>query len=265
MNGESGAPAHQSHTKILHDERSHRVNPPADVRMQPKIFARSLPWFTTALLICLTAPLEANWRGGVEGGTEIRKSGAATRLTLTLSNDSRPLSQYINADWIRDASGGNGYRLGYVPRYWFNDTLYGFAEGRFRVDEPIGVESEARVLTGAGLLWTPAENAYVSAEAGVGGRRLELNNLFTDTEITTEALGVLRASTAIQFLGAFKADASADIAGSSEGVDGITEAGISVLIPGGSLRYALQTRWLNLDSGDTARISETFISYGYRF
>jgi hypothetical protein len=218
-----------------------------------------------ALLLITASTASAEWQGGIEGGTEIRESGAATRLTLTLSNNVRPLSHHISADWIRDASGGNGYRIGYLPRYWITDTIYGFAEGRYRVDEPIGITGEARLLTGAGLLWTPAKNAVVSAEAAIGGRRLELDNIFGNDTVESEALGVLRAGASISLLGAVKLDTTADIAGSADRVDGITEAGISVLIPGGSLRYAVQSRWLNIDGGDTTRVSESFISYGYRF
>jgi len=156
-----------------------------------------------ALLLITASTASAEWQGGIEGGTEIRESGAATRLTLTLSNNVRPLSHHISADWIRDAT--------------------------------------------------------------IGGRRLELDNIFGNDTVESEALGVLRAGASISLLGAVKLDTTADIAGSADRVDGITEAGISVLIPGGSLRYAVQSRWLNIDGGDTTRVSESFISYGYRF
>ncbi len=150
-----------------------------------------------ALLLSLTAALlapssaVADWDGGIQGGAVIRNGVQSNRLRLSLTNDVRPLSHYLYADWIIN-SGDDSYEAGYRPRYWFTDVFYSFGELTFRTDKAIGVDRETTESLGLGyqLLNTQTQSAFV--EVAAGARQLTFSD--TNLEDLSQPFGRARAS-----------------------------------------------------------------------
>lgn len=215
---------------------------------------------STALLI---QPVSAEWTGGVEGGTVVRDSGSATRLRLVLRNDTRPLSHYMYAEWLRASAGGNSYSIGYNPRYWFNRTYYTFGESEFRVEQAFGIDQEVRLLGGVGGQFLNTEQQSLFMEVGVGGRSIE----FSDAdEASNEALGVARLGYFRTFFDAVKIDLNLSSSRSSEEIDQATgEIGLSLRIPNGVVRVAHRSRYQKVGDNDALTDDDSFVSFGYSF
>ena len=203
----------------------------------------------------------AEWDGGIEGGSTISDSGSSTRLRLKLTNLDRPLSQYIYADWIRSDSGQNSYEVGYKPRYWFTDQLYLFGEGRLGVDKPLLIERDVFILGGAGYQLFYTQQSSLWAELGVGARTTKFeNNTDADDTLTLVRAGYH------QILGELlRLELEGDIYSGEETVESTAEAGLSIRIPGGSLKYSYRVRQRKPDGGTTSRTSDSYLSFGYGF
>ncbi|MFK7859425.1 MAG: DUF481 domain-containing protein [Granulosicoccus sp.] len=238
-------------------------------------FKRRSRWASTryfvlsqCLGICLlwlffVHPAAAEWTGGIEGGTVVRDTGNATRLRLVLRNSTRPLSQYLYAEWLNSGSERNSYSVGYNPRYWLNDTYYTFGESRFRVDEALNIDQEIELLAGMGgqFLTNAQQSLYV--ELGVGGRSIGFDG-FEDA--LNEALGVVRLGYFRSFADTVKFDLSADGGLSSEDVtEANGEIGLSLRIPNGAIRVAYRSRYLQVGDQESLTDNDSFVSFGYSF
>ena len=113
------------------------------------LFRQPVRALVVVLASLCPAVANAEWNGGVEGGTVVSDGESATRIRGRLDEDSRPLTHSLYADWL-NYGGGNGYRVGYVPRYWFDEKLYLFGEAEGRVDRPLRIERGALLLGGVG-------------------------------------------------------------------------------------------------------------------
>lgn len=213
--------------------------------------------------LMLAQPVNAEWTGGVEGGTVVRDSGAATRLRLVLRNDARPFSQYVYAEWLRSNASGNSYSVGYNPRYWFNQTYYTFGESEYRVDKTFGIDSEITLITGLGGQFLKSAQQSLFVELGVGGRSIQF--LEAD-DAQNETLGVARLGYFRTFADSVKFDLSLSSSRSSEDIDQATgEVGLSLRIPSGSLRVAYRSRYQKVGDNDSISDDDTFVSFGYSF
>ena len=218
-----------------------------------------------ALVVAVfVVPADASdWRGGVEGGTVVGESGSQTRLRFNLSNDTRPLTHQIYAEWLRGQDGKDGYSVGYNPRYWFGRTYYLFGESRLRTDEAFAIDREILLLAGAGARIIESDTQALFAEIGLGSRRLEFE---MQDEATTQGLGVARLGYFRVLADLFKVDL--DVSG-VVGEDDITEyngeAGVSMRIPSGAIRYAYRTRSIKIGDNDAVTDDSSYLSFTYGF
>lgn len=205
---------------------------------------------------------EAEWSGGVEGGTVVDSSGNQTRLRLTLSNNARPFSQYIYAEWLSGNNGEDGYAVGYNPRYWLTDTYYVFGESKYRVDKAFDIDQEIRLLAGLGGQFINSDEQGLYVELGLGSTSIE----FTSQSETSQGLGLARLGYFRQVADIVKLDL--ELYGSrseDELTEFNSEAGISLRIPGGAIRYAYRTRSIRIADEDRVSVSDSFVSYTYGF
>ena len=208
------------------------------------------------------APAGADWQGDIEAGTQIRDGNAATRLRGTLFEDSRPFTQTLYAEWVRDSADGDEYRIGYLPRYWLASRIYALGETRLRVDEPLGVDSEIRALIGVGAELIVRRDAALNLETGVGAVATRF-----DADIDDDRSGYLmaRGYGYRVFAERFRIDAGADVERSERVTDLHAEIGVALSIATGSIRYAVQTRRIDIDETGSASSTRGYLSFGYRF
>lgn len=216
-----------------------------------------------AIVVGCQSSALAEWTGGVEGGTVLRDSNTASRLRLTLRNNERPLSHYLYAEWLRFDGAGNDLAIGYNPRYWFDETYYVFGESSYRTVNTLGIDRDLTVISGVGGQFINDNIQTLFAEVGVGGRSLEFDE---SEEAFTETLGVARLGYNRVFADSFRFDVSFRTTASSEDVnEAISEVGLSVRVPNGSIRAAYRNRYFQ--SGDAESISDgdTLLSFGLGF
>jgi len=216
------------------------------------------------LSLGLSQTASADWSGGIEGGTVLNSDGGSSnRLRLKLTNNARPLSHYIFADWLREGT-GNSYEVGYKPQYWFGEALYLFGEATVKQDKPRSIDRSLFGLTGVGIQFLEGENHSLFAELGAGYRTTEFDNGSEDDSDTT-AIARAGFQQILADLVSLEIDADTNV---SEGLTSSkAEAGIAVRIPGGSVKYSYRTRRLDVD-GDplgAQTTSESFLSFGYGF
>ncbi len=212
-------------------------------------------------LLLWQIPLFAGWSGGIEGGTVLRDEGNSTRLRLKLTNDNRPLNHYIYADWIRSTAGNDSYEAGYKPRFWFNETLYVFGDGRVRVDKVLSIDNEKLLLAGAGAQFISTEQQSLWAELGAGKR----DTKFVNGANSTETLGVLRMGfyQVLQDLIRFELDLNA-VKGEAL-TETQAEAGVSVRTAGGAIKFSYRIRRFTPETGPAIEDSDTSVSFNYSF
>jgi putative salt-induced outer membrane protein YdiY len=203
----------------------------------------------------------ADWSGDVEGGTVVSDSGNQTRLRLTLSNDVRPFTHQIYAEWLRGAENADGYQLGYNPRFWFQDNYYLFGEGRLRVDELFEIEREVLVLAGVGGQFLSSDTQSLYAELGLGSQMIE----FESDEETTRGLGIARLGFFKSLVDAFKVDLELSGTVSDDISELKSEVGLSLRVPSGAIRYAYRTRSFKVGDNETVTDDDSFISFTYGF
>ncbi len=213
----------------------------------------------------LATTANAQWTGGLEGGTVIGDSRqASTRLRGVLRNDTRPLSHYIFAEWIDGNDAGDSYSLGYNPRFWFSQTNYAFGESRFRIEQSLGIDREFKLIGGVGSQLINEQTRSLFVEAGVGGRSITFDDLDDDT--TTEGLAVARLGGHQTIADAVKLDLSLSGTQSSDDVLELdAEVGLSVRIGGGAVRVGYRGRSIKVGDFDSVSDDDTFVSFNYGF
>ncbi len=206
----------------------------------------------------------ADWSGGIEGGTALSGDGGnATRLRLKLSNNEKPLSHYVYADWIRDDLGSN-FEVGYKPRYWFGEALYLFGEARARQDKPRLIDRELFGLTGVGVDFLRTENRSLYAELGVGYRTTEFDSAL-NLEDDDDTVGVARAGFQQILLDLLSLELEGNSTVGDQVSRSVAEASIAVRIPGGVIKYSYRTQRNEIGEGDAVTSSDSFVSFNYGF
>ncbi len=126
---------------------------------------------TLAVAMLSPSVAKAEWSGGLSGGAVIRDGAQSNRIRLSLSNDTRPLSHHIYADWIQ-SRGEDSYELGYRPRYWVTEKLYGLVDLSFRTDPVININRETTEAIGVGYQFLGNSQQSAVAEVAVGARQI---------------------------------------------------------------------------------------------
>ncbi|MFK7992853.1 MAG: DUF481 domain-containing protein [Granulosicoccus sp.] len=227
-------------------------------------FSKNCQWLAVFLMsVLLSGSAMAEWTGGIEGGTVVRDSGNATRLRVVLSNNTRPLSQYIYAEWLRSGAERNSYSVGYNPRYWLNNTYYTFGESEVRVDDFLGIDQELRLLAGLGGQFLNSAEQALYIELGVGGRSIEFDNM---ENTRNEALGLARLGYFRTVADAIKFDLKLSGGLSSDEVtEASGEIGVSLRVPNGAVRLAYRSRYLQVEDFESITDNDSFVSFGYSF
>jgi len=217
--------------------------------------------FSSLFFVLVSGPSQAEWTGGVEGGTEVSDAGSTTRLRFRAINDIRPLSHSVYAEWLRDNDGNNSYEIGYVPRYWFTEVVYAFGDARLGVNKALQIDASRYLVAGVGAEPVRSENTSVYAEIGVGTQEFE----FASGTETSESIAVARAAAIHSPVENVQLSAEFD-ASKGEDVDQAEfETGISLAVPTGSIRYSYRKQWLRIGDGDTIEEGKSFFSYSFGF
>ncbi|MBX2883053.1 MAG: DUF481 domain-containing protein [Granulosicoccus sp.] len=216
------------------------------------------------ILATITTPANASgWSGGVEGGTVVSDAGSQTRLRFNLSNNTRPLTHHLYLEWLRGQDGMDGYAVGYNPRFWITNTYYFFGESRLRTDEVFAIDREISLLAGVGGQLIESSTQALSAEIGLGSRQIEFE---MQDEAESQGFGLARLAYYRIFSDLIKFDL--DISGvvAEDDVSEYNgEAGISMRVPSGAIRYAYRTRTLKIGDNDSVTNSDSFVSFTYSF
>ncbi len=214
----------------------------------------------SSLLIPLT--VSAEWTGGIEGGTVLQGADNATRLRFKATNNTRPLSQLIYADWIRGDSNSNSYEVGYQPKYWFGEKWYVFGDASMQQAKSLQIDRKIAAEGGAGIQLVQTELSQVSVEAGLGRTITEFIDV--DEKLETDIQSV-RAN-ATQLLTEFlKLDLTADYNKGEDLVQSKLEAALSLSVVGGAIKYSYQIENLEDGDADTIKQKSSSVSYSYNF
>ena len=211
---------------------------------------------TSALLMPML--LQAEWSGGIEGGTVIRDGSTASRLRLHASLNERPLSHYVYADWIR--SGSNSYEIGYRPRYWFSDQWYTFGDASLRIDDQLQIDNEILLVSGLGyeLINTAQRQAWL--EAGLGFRSTDYTPE-SGIEESEEGLGLIRGRASQVLSDLLRLEVDGNFTASNSYLESQLEIGVSLRLAQGAIKISQRIRRIEFDEFDT--INETDTSVGF--
>ena len=211
---------------------------------------------TSALLMPML--LQAEWSGGIEGGTVIRDGSTASRLRLHASLNERPLSHYVYADWIR--SGSNSYEIGYRPRYWFSDQWYTFGDASLRIDDQLQIDNEILLVSGLGyeLINTAQRQAWL--EAGLGFRSTDYTPE-SGIEESEEGLGLIRGRASQVLSDLLRLEVDGNFTASNSYLESELEIGVSLRLAQGAIKISQRIRRIEFDEFDT--INETDTSVGF--
>jgi len=213
--------------------------------------------------IAVSINAHADWSGDIEGGTVVQGDTKGSRIRFKMSNSERPLNQQIYADWIRGDSGGNSYKVGYEPQYWFSDQIYVFGDASLLTSKPREIDQQRNVFAGVGLQLLKSATTDLFAEVGAGQTSTKFDSpLIEDQEVDSTIARVGASQVLTDF---FKLELDGDYS-TSDLVDRTTaEAGISFKVSGGAIKYtyrAINEKRDNLPSVDT---TDSFVSFNYGF
>jgi len=227
---------------------------PISVLLGPALLLSSLT-FSTNLL--------ADWTGGIEGGQVLQGDEKGSRVRFKLSNSDRPFSQAFYADWIRGEGNSNSYELGYTPRYWFTEQAYAFGEGSVRTAESLSIDRQTRLLAGVGIQLIDTQSQSLFAEAGAG----QVSTNYDATIAVTDTTGIAIARLgAWQILTEFiKLELDADYSTAKDLVQTSAEAGISLRVPGGAVKYSHRFRSIAIGDAEANNVTDSSISFNYGF
>lgn len=204
----------------------------------------------------------AQWTGGVEGGTVIRDGQNATQLRLRASLDERPLSHYVYAEWVR--SSVSSYEFGYKPRFWFNDSLYAFGEGSYRLDKRLNSGSASAVLGGVGLSLISTRERQAWVEGGVGYRYTHYDD-DVGLEDFGERVGLLRGAGSQILSDLFKLEIDGSFTTSPEYLQAQLETGVSMRLSQGAVKVSHRIRRTEIGSNTQIDDSDTAVAFTVGF
>jgi len=217
------------------------------------------------LVICATilpTTTWADWSGGLEGGSIIRDGESATRLRLRASLDERPLSHYVYAEWVR--SDTSSYEIGYKPRYWFSNTVYGFGEGRIRIEDALSIDSDSLVLGGVGVQLITTEVQRLTFEAGVGYQQIDYTEE-SGIEELGEGVATLRGYASQVLSDLFKLELNADVFANPSSFESLLEAGVSLRLAQGAIKISHRIRRIDVDGFDAIDDTDTAVAFTVGF
>lgn len=217
-----------------------------------------LPIVAMTFALLMPMLLQAEWSGGIEGGTVLRDGSTASRLRLHASLNERPLSHYVYADWIR--SGSNSYEIGYRPRYWFSDQWYTFGDASLRIDDQLQIDNEILLVSGLGyeLINTAQRQAWL--EAGLGFRSTDYTPESGIGE-SEEGLGLIRGRASQVLSDLLRLELDGNFTASNSYLESQLEIGVSLRLAQGAIKISQRIRRIEFDEFDT--INETDTSVGF--
>ena len=217
-----------------------------------------LPIVAMTFALLMPMLLQAEWSGGIEGGTVLRDGSTASRLRLHASLNERPLSHYVYADWIR--SGSNSYEIGYRPRYWFSDQWYTFGDASLRIDDQLQIDNEILLVSGLGyeLINTAQRQAWL--EAGLGFRSTDYTPE-SGIEESEEGLGLIRGRASQVLSDLLRLEVDGNFTASNSYLESELEIGVSLRLAQGAIKISQRIRRIEFDEFDT--INETDTSVGF--
>jgi len=74
---------------------------------------------------------------------------------------------------IVEGDNSDRFTIGYQPKYYFNDRLYGFGILDYETDEPANIDSSTRQIIGVGYSFYRNASGYLSGELGIGNKTLD--------------------------------------------------------------------------------------------
>lgn len=220
---------------------------------------------TLVLFLCALALPVANgadWTGGIEGGSVIQNDETATRLRLKASLDERPLSHYVYAEWV--GTDTSSYELGYKPRYWFNNNVYGFGEGRLQLNDTEIIDRDSSIIGGLGILFIATEARQLSFETGVGYQSIDYAEV-TGLDDDGSGVGVVRGYASQILSDLFRLELSGNTFASESYLEFNLEAGLSMRLAQGAVKISRRIRRIDSDGIAEFNDSETAVAFTVGF
>ncbi len=229
------------------------------------VFLCTLFIASTANLLAPSAAM-AEWTGGVEASSVIKGDAKGTRLRFKTVNNERPLYQELYADWIRPDTGGSDYEAGYKPKFWFSERTYAFGEGSLSTSKAAQIDQQQKLFAGLGIQLLNTNMTSLFMEVGAGQTTTKFDNTFLGTENKTIISSNIARMGAQQVLSDFiKLEIDGDYATSDESEQTTAEAGLSLRIPGGSVKYSYRIIKLEIGNNEPVETTDSSVSFSYEF
>lgn len=225
-----------------------------------------LPVSTLLLCAVLSTGAYAEWDGGIEGGQVLQGDDKGSRLRFNLANNERPFSQKFYADWIRGESSSNTYELGYAPRYYFTDKSYAFGEGSVKTSNSLSIDQQAKLGAGVGYQFidTATRSFFLEASATRVSTRFDSVN-GVDTPKLETTVGTARFGAVQKLSELLKFELDASYSTSDDLVQSNAEAGVSIRVPGGAIKYSQRFRSSTVGDNDAVDVTDSSVSFNYGF
>lgn len=216
-----------------------------------------------ATSIAFSSSATAEWTGDIEGGTVVHGDDKGTRLRFKASNSSRPFSQTVYADWLRDDNKNSTYEAGYQPKFWFSEQAYAFGEGSYATTSDEETDSIIKLFGGVGLqlLSNASQSLYVEAGAG----QTSVKSGLDDGETITDDSAIARLGAVQTLSDLLKFELDGEYTTTDELVQTSAEAGIALRITGGAIKYTYRIRSNKLGDEKSENITDSYVSFQYGF
>lgn len=219
-------------------------------------------------LSCIVLPMNVNaeWSGDIEGGQVLQGDDKGTRVRFNLSNNERPFNQRFYADWVRSEDNDSSYEAGYEPQYWFSDTTYVFGEGSFRTAKAQQIDQQIKLVTGLGIQLINTETTRLFGEIGAGQLTTKYDDTFlgtessVDTTFTTARIGAEQTVSDL-----IKLELDGDYLASDDLEQTTAEAGVSLRVAGGAIKYSYRVRSNTVGDLDADNVTDSSVSFNYNF
>lgn len=221
---------------------------------------------TLALMSLLAPTVQAEWDGGIEGGQVLQGDDKGTRLRFNLFNNERPFSQKFYADWIRGESSSDSYELGYAPRYYFTDKSYAFGEGSIKTSNSLSIDQQTKIGAGLGYQFIDSQTQGLFLEGSATRLSTRFDSINgVDTPNVETIVGTARVGAVQKISELLKLELDASYSTSEDLVQSNAEAGISIRVPGGAIKYSQRFRSSTVGDNETVDVSDSSVSFNYGF
>nr|MBX2840100.1 DUF481 domain-containing protein [Gammaproteobacteria bacterium] len=208
-----------------------------------------------------------------------------------MSNSERPLNQQFYADWIRGDSGADSYKVGYEPQYWISDKTYVFGDASLLTSKDTFIDQQRNLFAGVGIQLINSNTQNLYAEVGTGQTSTKFAAISTGTQLSGSDAARIAAcapnanlnvagidsctqdsNTTVARIGAtqiltdyFKLELDGDYATSGDVDQTTAEAGLSLRMVGGALKYTYRLRNTEVKGQEDVDTTDSFVSYSYNF